>query len=76
MDQMTPTQARAFRDRWRAVAAAEVVEHRNASLELRWRQMNALHALGVGLQLISPSAATQEQLVWERWARLKDLLRE
>ena len=70
---MTPSQARAFRDRWHAVAAAEAEEHRSASLALRWEQMNALHCLGVGLKLAPPSTGEQEKIAWERWAKLKDL---
>lgn len=70
---MTPSQARAFRDRWHAVAAAEAEEHRSASLLLRWEQMNALHRLGVALRLTPRSTGDQEKIVWERWAKLKEL---
>jgi hypothetical protein len=71
MGKMMPSQARAFRDRWQAVATVEAEERRNASLALRWRQMNALYGLGVGLGLVSPSPGMQDWTVWERWARLK-----
>ena len=69
---MTRSQAKAFRDRWQAVAAAEAEERRRASLRLRWQQMNALRRLMVGLKLSSPSTGEEEKIVWERWARLKE----
>lgn len=73
MHKMTGPQARAFRDRWHAVAAAERKEHRRASMDLRWQQMNALRCLMVGLELTQTMSDEQEETVWQRWARLKDL---
>ncbi len=73
MHRMTRSQAKAFRDRWQAVAAVEAEERRGTSLRQRWVQMNALRGLMVGLKLSPPSDGDQEKIVWERWARLKDL---
>ncbi len=70
---MTPSQARAFRSRWQAVATAEAEERRSTSLRLRWQQMNALRRLALGLKLSVPPMDEQEEIVRERWARLKDI---
>lgn len=71
MHKMTCSQAKAFRDRWDTVAAAEAEERRGSPLRLRWEQLNALRRLAVGLEFPSPSASHQEKIVWERWAGLK-----
>jgi hypothetical protein len=73
MGGLTRSQARAFRDRWNAVTAAQAEERRSTSRHLRWEQMNALRRLMVGLKLTLSSTGEQEKIVWERWARLKDL---
>jgi hypothetical protein len=56
--------AKQFRDRWQAVAAVELEEQRAASVGLRWKQLNAIWqlALGMGLRpelykVIEPLAA-------------------
>jgi hypothetical protein len=71
MRKMTSTQAKAFRNRWQAVSTAEMEERREASLELRWRQLNALWRLAAGLGLL-PEEAEGVQEVRERWVRLKE----
>ncbi len=67
---MDSQQAQEFRRRWEAAAAIEVAEQRMASLELRWRQLNAIWELAreLGLPLTSNG---QEEEVWQRWAKLK-----
>ncbi len=67
---MTSAQAKAFRDRWQAVNAVEMEERRRSSIELRWRQLNALWCLAAGLGLL-PGEAEGVREVRERWARLK-----
>ena len=60
-----------FRERWQAVAAIEVEEQRMASIALRWKQTNAILrlAIGLGLPLTEPDA--EEEVVRQRWAKLK-----
>jgi hypothetical protein len=70
---MTRSQAREYRDRWQAVADVEAEERRSASLRLRWEQMNSLRRLALGLELSVPSMDEQERIIWERWAKLKEL---
>ncbi len=62
--------AKQFRDRWQAVAAVEDEEQRAASIGLRWKQLNAIWQLALGLRMQSEPDET-EVLVRERWARLK-----
>ena len=60
-----------FRERWQAVAAIEVEERRTASVALRWQQTIAILqlAIGLGLPLTEPDA--EEEVVRQRWAKLK-----
>ena len=62
--------AKQFRDRWQAVAAVEDQEQRAASISLRWKQLNAIWQLALGLGM-QPEPDETEILVRERWARLK-----
>lgn len=73
MRRMTRSQAGDYRDRWQAVAAVEAKERMSMSLRQRWSQMNALRCLMAGLKLSPPSTGDQERIVWERWAKLKEL---
>jgi hypothetical protein len=70
MARITQAQARRFQDRWRAAGLVEAMEHRAASVDLRWRQLNALWRMAVGLGLpLTEAEGVQE--VQERWIRLK-----
>ena len=59
-----------FRERWAAVAALEGEELRATSLEQRWRQLNAIVGLAIGLG-IALESDREEGAVRQRWARLK-----
>jgi hypothetical protein len=59
----------AYRDRWKAVEEIERQEQRAASLDRRWRQINDLFNLAISLDL--PVHQDQEEIVWQRWAKLK-----
>jgi len=72
MPEITSAQAKAFRDRWQAVAAAEAEERKRISVGLRWQQLNALWRLAVGLGLL-PTEPEGVQEVQERWAKLKEV---
>jgi len=45
---------KAYCDRWQAVAVIEQWELQTASLELRWRQLNAVIGLALGLGIFYP----------------------
>ena len=67
---LDPQLAKQFRDRWQAVAAVQEQEQRAASIDLRWKQLNAIWQLALGLGVQSEPDET-ESLVRERWAKLK-----
>jgi hypothetical protein len=67
---MEPLRVKQFRERWQAVEAVEVEEQRAASVNLRWKQLNALWQLALGMGLL-PLPDEAENLVRQRWARLK-----
>jgi hypothetical protein len=64
--------ARQFRERWRAVEAVEAQEQQAAPIALRWKQLNALWQLAWGMGLL-PQPDETENLVRQRWARLKEV---
>jgi hypothetical protein len=62
---------RQFHSRWQAVAAVEVSEQRAASITLRWQQMNSILQLAWGLKIPTTESNQEEEVVWQRWAKLK-----
>jgi hypothetical protein len=60
----------AYQARWKAVEEIQLEERRLASLELRWRQLNAAYGLAKGLGLLQPDLTELE--VFKRWALLKE----
>lgn len=63
--------AKEFRERWQAVAAVEILENRTTSLDVRWRQLNAVLNLAIGLRLPLTDTDRQEEVVRQRWIKLK-----
>jgi len=61
---------KAYRARWQAVEEIERQELQNATLELRWRQLNAVIGLAIGLGIYQPVKDDIE--VIQRWAKLKE----
>lgn len=63
---------REYRGRWQAVAAREAEERRQESIYLRWRQLNAILclAMGLGWTLTGRDEEGVTQ-VRRRWALLK-----
>jgi hypothetical protein len=72
MQKITPEQAMLFRKRWKAVAQVEKEEARQATLEDRWQQLNAIYRIAMGLKLINPINNSKQE-VYLRWAKLKDI---
>lgn len=60
---------KAYQARWAEVEAVAQAERRSASVELRWKQLNAAYAMAKGLGLLHPD--TSEMEVFRRWAKLK-----
>jgi hypothetical protein len=63
---------REYRERWQAVADRETEERRQESIYLRWRQLNAILCLAMGLGW-TPTCRDEEEVakVRRRWAVLK-----
>ena len=72
MTNMTKEQAAEYRARWEAVKAIEIAEQRAATIQQRWQQLNAILRMARGLRL--PPPERDEEVVRQRWAKLKDLL--
>lgn len=64
----------AYQSRWQAVNEIETSERRQASLALRWRQLNALLIMATALGLVMPQdEAPEDSIVIHRWNRLVSL---
>jgi hypothetical protein len=59
-----------YQARWKAIEEIQMEERRSASLELRWRQLNAAYGLAKGLGLLQPDPTELE--IIKRWALLKE----
>ncbi len=62
------------RERWQAVEEIEKKEQRVASIALRWQQTNAILRLAIGLGLQLDNSEKQEEIVRQRWEKLKGLI--
>jgi hypothetical protein len=60
----------AYQARWADIESAVAEGRRNASLELRWRQLNAAYAMAQGLGLLQRDPS--EAGVHAQWAMLKE----
>ena len=61
---------RFYKERWKAVEEIERQELRAASMEQRWKQINAIWRLAKGLGF-SFDPDPSEMGVYERWSKLK-----
>jgi hypothetical protein len=68
---MDKSLVKGYRDRWLEVNEVEKIERRTASIALRWQQTNAILSLAIGLGLPLDKLDDQEDLVRQRWAKLK-----
>lgn len=62
----------AYRDRWQAVAEIERQELYDASLDMRWHQLNGAIGLAIGLGIMMSDQSEEE--VYLQWAKLKNRL--
>ena len=63
---------KAYFARWQAVADIERQELQTASIELRWRQLNAVVGMALGLGILNSDDSEAE--IHQRWANLKEKL--
>jgi len=68
---MVDPNLKAYRDRWKQIAEVERQEQRAASMDLRWRQTNAILAIAWGLGLAFDRQGVDEAIVRQRWEKLK-----
>jgi hypothetical protein len=68
---MDPILAREYRDRWQAVLEVEEAERQRATVEDRWRKLNAILQMAVSLGIDLHAQDEDEAVVWQRWASLK-----
>jgi hypothetical protein len=67
---MRKSQIDAYKRRWRALHEIEIQETRAATYAERWKKLNAIYGLGLGLGLVS-HRFEDELPVHLRWAELK-----
>ncbi len=60
----------AYHNRWEEVNKIQAEERRSASIELRWRQLNAAYGLAKALGVLRRDPS--ELGVFEKWAKLKE----
>jgi len=68
---MDPLLVREYRARWQAVSEVEEAEQQQATVEDRWRRLNAILQVAITLGLDLRAQSKDEAIVWQRWARLK-----
>lgn len=60
-----------YRARWDEVAGCIAEEKRNTTVRQRWRQLNALIRLAIGLGLYEKTGRGEVTEIRERWIKLK-----
>ena len=68
---MINSEIKAYRERWKALEEVERGEQRSSSIALRWKQLNSILCLAIGLGLPMEIPDSQDELVRQRWVRLK-----
>jgi len=61
---------KAYQTRWQAVEEIERQELQNATIELRWQQLNAVIGMAIGLGIFK--SVEDDFHIFQRWAKLKE----
>ena len=61
-----------YREGWQAVEMIEQSENKHASIAQRWLELNTIYNLAVDLGLVFEENRDQENIVWQRWSKLKN----
>ena len=69
--QMTADVVREWQAGWELVAEIEGRERLTATLDDRWRRLNALYDFAAALELTSRDDSADEMEVYQQWATLK-----
>lgn len=64
---------KAYLNRWKAVEAVQRCERREATCEMRWRQLIAIHNLARGLGLKIQRNEAEEMEIILRWTKIREL---
>ena len=70
---MNKSDAKAYIERWKEVERIEKEEARTASIQDRWKKLNALFGLALELGLLDKETNQKEEIVWQRWAILREI---
>jgi hypothetical protein len=65
------SEVKSYRERWKALEEVERQEQRSSSIALRWRQLNSILCLAIGLGLAMENPDCQDELARQRWVKLK-----
>ena len=68
---MIEADIKAYKMRWKAVEQFEREELRSTSIDIRWQQINTLLRIAAGLGLQLEIDDMQDNIIYERWAKLK-----
>ncbi|MGD2159489.1 MAG: hypothetical protein PVG14_17325 [Anaerolineales bacterium] len=68
---MESSKIRAYLNRWEAVETVEREEALSTSIEVRWRQLNALYGMALSLGIVNMEESVDEEVVRQRWATLR-----
>ena len=60
----------AYQTRWQAVEEIERQELQNATIELRWQQLNAVIGMAIGLGIFK--SVEDDFHIFQQWAKLKE----
>jgi len=69
--QMTAPMVREWQARWELVAEAERGERSSATIDDRWRRLNALYNFAAALGFTNRDDSADEMEVYQQWAILK-----
>lgn len=61
-----------YRNRWQAVTVIEEAEQQQASLILRWRQLNSIVKIAMALGLLTEDSNEEVEVIRYRWNKLKE----
>ncbi len=66
--------ARLYKNRWQEIEAVELREMQQATVEQRWRQVNAIYGLAQAMGTLPPVQDCLTDPAFQRWVQLKSRL--
>lgn len=68
---MTDQSLKTYRQRWEAIEQQERLELKASTIDMRWKQVNAIWGLAKALGIEVPSDERGEEIIRKRWAKLR-----